>query len=227
MAGPGRASHSTSPWLSGRHELRKGQVCWGFLTGPTESASSLHSPCPPPSPASGTDPGLYCCPWQAGWLVSSLGSPPHTHLPEASSGVDGGCGWTLGSGKRIRAAAAALGRALGWRKTGLRDLTGGCSEAKPEEWPLKRGLTLSLGRNQPRLGSEPSSEMGALPLPIPGGQGHGVKGPQIQSWFAYTPSPAPTSAVTLGRQLPPWASVVTVPTLRVRLGLSWGTKATR
>lgn len=117
--------------------------------------------------------------------------PPHTHLPEASSGVDGGCGWTLGSGKRIRAAAAALGRALGWRKTGLRDLTGGCSEAKPEEWPLKRGLTLSLGRNQPRLGSEPSSEMGALPLPIPGGQGHGVKGPQIQSLVRIYTLPGP------------------------------------
>lgn len=117
--------------------------------------------------------------------------PPNTHLPEASSGVDGGCGWTLGSGKRIRAAAAALGRALGWRKTGLRDLTGGCSEAKPEEWPLKRGLTLSLGRNQPRLGSEPSSEMGALPLPIPGGQGHGVKGPQIQSLVRIYTLPGP------------------------------------
>ena len=63
--------------------------------------------------------------------------PTHTPLPEASSGVDGGCGWTLGLGKRIRAAAAALGRALGWRKTGLQHLTGGCSEAKPEEWPLK------------------------------------------------------------------------------------------
>lgn len=86
---------------------------------------------------------------------------------------------------------AALGRALGWRKTGLRDLPGGCSEAKPEEWPLKRGLTLSLERNQPRLGPEPSGGMGASPLPIPGGQCHGVKGPQIQSLVHIYTLPGP------------------------------------
>lgn len=139
VAGPGRAPHTTLPWLSGRHELRKGQVCcWGFLTGPMESVSSLHIPCPPPSPVSGENQVFTAALGEReGWFLLSVPAPPHTPLPEASSGVDGGCGWTLGLGKRIRAAAAALGRALGWRKTGLRHLTGGCSEAKPEEWPLK------------------------------------------------------------------------------------------
>ena len=184
VAGPGRAPHTTLPWLSGRHELRKGQVCcWGFLTGSMESASSLHIPCPPPSPVSGAKPGLYCCPWRSGGLVSSLGSPHNTHtsqkhLQEWTEAVAGRWAWGRESGQHQR-------------KTGLQHLTGGCSEAKPEEWPLRRGLTLSLGRNQPHPGPEPSGEMGASPLPIPGGQCHGVKGPQIQSLVRIYTLPAP------------------------------------
>ena len=186
MVAGGRAPHITLPWLRGRHELRKRQVCcWGFLTGSLESVSSLHIPCPPPSPVSEAKPGLLLLPSGAGkvgflsWfpLPATHTHTSQKHLQEWMEAVAG----RWGLGKRIRAAAAALGRALGWRKTGLRDLPGGCSEAEPEEWPLKRGLTLSLGRNQPRPGPEPSGGMVASPMPIPGGQGHGVKGPQIQS----------------------------------------------
>ena len=196
MVAGGRARQSPSHHLTLAQREARAQERPGLLLGLSHGfhgkrVLTSHSlPSSQPSLGSKTRPLLLSLAiGRVGFL--SRFPPPHTHLPEASSGVDGGCGWTLGLGKRIRASVAALGGALGWRKTGLQHLTGGCSEAKPEEWPLRRGLTLSLGRNQPHPGPEPSGEMGASPLPIPGGQCHGVKGPQIQSLVRIYTLPAP------------------------------------
>lgn len=115
VAGPGRAPHTTLPWLSGRHELRKGQVCcWGFLTGPMESVSSLHIPCPPPSPVSGAKPGLYCCSWRAGGLVSSLGPRPPTHTPPRSIFRSGRRLWLdVGLGEENQGSSGCSGQGSG------------------------------------------------------------------------------------------------------------------
>lgn len=100
-------------------------------------------------------------------------------------------------------AAAALGRALGWREKRVRDLTGGCSQETPQQWPLKWGLTLISGKNP------------AWPRPEPSG-GRSIssahpRGPVSWGQRSTDPIPGPsTPSVTSGRRPPPWASVVTL-----------------
>lgn len=102
-----RAPHTILPWLSRSHELRKQQVCcWEFLTGSLESVSSLHIPCPPPSPVLEAEPGLLLLlpGGRESWLPLSVSSPPppptHTsqkHLQEWMEAVAG----RWGLGKRL------------------------------------------------------------------------------------------------------------------------------
>lgn len=140
--------------------------------------------------------------------VGGLGScllPPS--LAEVSSGMGRGRGWRagLGGGRWQQLLWAVL---WGGGRRGCETGLGSCSQAKPPEWPLKQGLTLVSGKKPTLPAPEPSGEMGASPLLIPGGQCHGVKGPC--AWSKCTPPRLLHTSVTLGRQPPPWTSVVTV-----------------
>lgn len=115
VAGPGRAPHTTLPWLSGRHELRKGQVCcWGFLTGSMESASSLHIPCPPPSPVSGENQVFTAALGEReGWFLLSVPAP-HTHTPPRSIFRSGRRLWLdVGLGEENQGSSGCSGQGSG------------------------------------------------------------------------------------------------------------------
>lgn len=98
-----------------------------------------------------------------------------------------------GLGKGNEAAATALGRALGWRKTGMRDLPGGLFPSKAPRAASEAGPALVLGEKPALPVPEPSDGMGASALPVPGGQGHGVEGPQTQSLIHVHPVAGPST----------------------------------
>lgn len=176
-------------WEAGAQEMAGLSTRW-FLTGSGESRSSLPIPCTPPTQSQEQNQAFYCCPWGGKPGFPSLFPPP---LPEVSSGVDGGWGWRAGLGKGNEAAAAALGRALGWRKTGMRDLPGGLFPSKAPRAASEAGPALVLGEKPALPGPEPSDGMGASALPVPGGQGHGVEGPQTQSLIHVHPVAGPST----------------------------------
>lgn len=146
---------------------------------------------------------LLLSPGLEGWVPVCFPRLSQKYLQEWAEAVAGGRG--LGGGRWQQLLWAVL---WGGGRRGCETGLGSCSQAKPPEWPLKQGLTLVSGKKPTLPAPEPSGEMGASPLLIPGGQCHGVKGPC--AWSKCTPPRLLHTSVTLGRQPPPWTSVVTV-----------------
>lgn len=96
-------------------------------------------------------------------------------LPEASLGVDGGCGWKGRAwGRETRWPQLTRGglQGAGWGcETWLRGAfqSEGHSPAKPPVWPLKQDLTVVTGKQLALPGPGPSGGVGAPSPPLPGG----------------------------------------------------------